>query len=196
MTKTPKNTTIAERKAAMQARLADLGIRLQAIEAELDSHSEKDWEELAVQREGDEVLEATGLSGQQEIRMIQAALSRIDTGDYGHCARCGGDISEARLDVLPFTPFCRDCAGSVDASTHQKRRLRRPFIRSETAMTAQHQTTQTPSFAATTGAMTGQRQILSGLLAEMRALRALLPGVAEHFDRDEEVEARFDNTPA
>ena len=121
MTDTPKKKTVEQRKTAMQARLADLGVRLQAIEAELDSHSEKDWEELAVQREGDEVLEATGLSGQQEIRMITAALSRIDAGDYGFCARCGAEISQARLDVLPFTPFCRDCAGSVDASAHQKR---------------------------------------------------------------------------
>lgn len=120
MTSLPKKT-IDQRKTAMEARLADLTARLHAIEAELDSHSEKDWEELAIEREGDEVLEATGLSAQQEIRMIEAALSRVDGGEYGHCTRCGNTVSEARLDVLPFTPFCRDCAGAVDAAAHQKR---------------------------------------------------------------------------
>ena len=113
--------SVKQRKAEMEARLADLTARLQAIEAELDSHSEKDWEELAVQREGDEVLEATGLSGQQEIRMIQAALGRMSQGEYGACTHCGNPISEARLDLLPFTPFCRDCAGAVDAAAHQHR---------------------------------------------------------------------------
>lgn len=100
------------RRAAMLARLADLQTRLQAIEVELDSHHNPDWEDLAVEREGDEVLEASGLSAQAEVRMIRAALDRIDAGDYGHCAKCGSAIGEARLDVVPFTPFCRSCANA------------------------------------------------------------------------------------
>jgi len=103
---------VTRRKAVLQARLQDLGARLQAIEAELDSHDEQDWEELAVEREGDEVLEASGLNGQREIRMIEAALARIKTGDYGCCTRCGTEIAEARLDALPFTPLCAPCAGA------------------------------------------------------------------------------------
>ncbi|MEY4873108.1 MAG: hypothetical protein RLZZ563_2438, partial [Pseudomonadota bacterium] len=67
-------------------------------------------EELATEREADEVLEGMGLSGQQEIRMIEAALARVAEGNYGICVNCGNDIGDARLDVLPFTPFCRDCA--------------------------------------------------------------------------------------
>ena len=39
-----------------------------------------------------------------------AALGRIESGDYGFCAKCGGEIGEDRLDVVPFTPFCRNCA--------------------------------------------------------------------------------------
>ncbi|THD82885.1 TraR/DksA family transcriptional regulator [Aliigemmobacter aestuarii] len=101
---------VAKRKAQLEARLADLNERLEQIEEELDSHDSKDWEELATEREGDEVLESMGVSGQQEIRMIEAALHRIEEGDYGFCTKCGAEISEERLDVLPFTPFCRNCA--------------------------------------------------------------------------------------
>lgn len=101
---------VAERKAQLVARLGDLTSRLRQIDAELDSHNNPDWEELAVEREGDEVLESMGVSGQQEIRMIEAALQRIETGDYGFCMTCGDQISEERLDVLPFTPFCKTCA--------------------------------------------------------------------------------------
>ncbi|MDZ4094205.1 MAG: TraR/DksA C4-type zinc finger protein [Paracoccaceae bacterium] len=101
---------LSDRKAQLQARLTDLENRLQGIEVELDSHQEKDWQELATERETDEVLESLGLSGQQEIRMIQAALERIDAGEFGVCARCGDTITEDRLDVLPYTPFCRKCA--------------------------------------------------------------------------------------
>lgn len=98
------------RKAALQKRLGELGARLEAIEEELDSHQNRDWEDLATEREGDEVLEATGNAGLNEITQIRAALRRIDDGSYGLCARCGDPIAEARLDLLPWTPHCRTCA--------------------------------------------------------------------------------------
>lgn len=100
----------SDRKTQLTARKEDLTKRMVTIEAELDSHHNADWEELAVEREADEVLEGMGLSAQAELRMIDAALVRIDVGDYGNCAKCGTTISEERLDLLPFTPFCRDCA--------------------------------------------------------------------------------------
>lgn len=103
-------TPIPARKAQLVKRLQELGARLEAIEEELDSHQNRDWEELATEREGDEVLEATGNAGKVEITQIRAALKRIDDGSYGDCARCGEPIAEARLDALPWTPLCRRCA--------------------------------------------------------------------------------------
>ena len=105
-------TSIAERRAGLEARLKELDARLHEIEDEIDSHQSKDWEELAVEREDDEVLESMGMSGQQEIRMINAALQRMDEGEYGFCVKCGKEISAERLDVVPYTPFCRTCAGA------------------------------------------------------------------------------------
>ena len=102
--------TTADRRKAIEARLVELGQRLDSIEQELDSHHNPDWEDLATERETDEVLEATGRAGQAEIPQLRAALGRIDDGSYGQCVRCGNDIAEERLDVLPWTPFCRECA--------------------------------------------------------------------------------------
>jgi RNA polymerase-binding transcription factor DksA len=101
---------VAERQAIMTARIAELERRLAGIEAELDSHDAKDWEELAVEREEDEVLEGMGQSGLAEIEKLRAALARIEDGTYGTCVRCGEEISAERLDILPATPFCRNCA--------------------------------------------------------------------------------------
>lgn len=101
---------LAERRRQLEDRLTALDARLHEIEDELDSHQSKDWEELATEREGDEVLEQLGLSGQEEIVRINAALQRMDDGAYGICTKCGAEISEARLDLLPWTPFCRACA--------------------------------------------------------------------------------------
>jgi RNA polymerase-binding transcription factor DksA len=101
---------VSERKAELLARQADLNSRIAGIGAELDSHESKDWEEMATERESDEVLEDLGQSAQAELRMIEAALARIDEDEYGYCVQCGDRIAEERLDLLPATPFCRNCA--------------------------------------------------------------------------------------
>ena len=103
-------TDTAAMKTLLEDRKAELLARLTEIEAELESHEAKDWEEQAVEREGEEVLEGMGVSGQQELRMIDAALGRIASGDYGFCAKCGAEIAPERLAAVPYTPFCRACA--------------------------------------------------------------------------------------
>jgi RNA polymerase-binding transcription factor DksA len=103
---TPHST----RKAQLEKRIADLKARLLGIESELESHKSQDWEEMATERDADEVLEDLGLSGQLEIRQIEAALARLTEGEYGFCTKCGAEIGDERLDLLPHTPFCRRCA--------------------------------------------------------------------------------------
>jgi RNA polymerase-binding transcription factor DksA len=102
--------SVEDRRKTLEARLSELEGRLQQIEHELDQPADKDWEEAAIEREDDEVLESMGEAGLQEIEMIRAALARIDAGEYGYCVKCGEAIAEERLDVVPATPFCRNCA--------------------------------------------------------------------------------------
>jgi len=101
---------IAHYKQLLEDRLAELNGRLHQIESDLDAPAPQDDEERATEREGDEVLEDLGNIGLAEIKMIEAALDRIEAGTYGVCVECGEDISTERLDVLPHTPRCRDCA--------------------------------------------------------------------------------------
>lgn len=103
-------TAIAERKAKLEARRDFIESQLDRIEGELDTPAPADWEDRATEREGDEVLETMGVSSQQELRMILAALDRIQTGEYGFCTKCGAEIASARLDIVPATPFCASCA--------------------------------------------------------------------------------------
>ncbi|MBK5928652.1 TraR/DksA family transcriptional regulator [Rhodobaculum claviforme] len=104
-------TTITERRTELLARRDALMARMQEVERELSSRSTTDWEEAATEREDDEVLEGMGLAAQAEVARIDAALERIETGEYGHCMRCGEEISPARLDAVPDAPLCRNCAG-------------------------------------------------------------------------------------
>jgi RNA polymerase-binding transcription factor DksA len=98
------------RRQQLLTRLRELNDRLVKIDAELDQPHSTMFAEAAIERESDEVLEDLGAAGLQEIRMIEAALARVDRGAYGVCVSCGDPISEERLDVLPATPKCRNCA--------------------------------------------------------------------------------------
>lgn len=41
---------------------------------------------------------------------IDAALSRLDEGEFGFCSDCGEAIPAARLDLDPTVPTCVSCA--------------------------------------------------------------------------------------
>ncbi len=102
-----------EAKKILTKRRADLVKDLAEIEQDLDAPATKDWEDRASERQGDEVLEARGHQEQEELRRIDAALSRIDDGTYGECQKCGEDISAERLEILPATPLCKSCAAAA-----------------------------------------------------------------------------------
>lgn len=71
---------------------------------------EADWEEQAVERENDEVLDALGDATHDELGRIEATLSRLDRGEYGVCEVCGRKISSKRLKALPEASRCVACA--------------------------------------------------------------------------------------
>ena len=73
-----------------------------------------DWSEQASERENDEVLESLGISSEQELAMIKFALHRIENGTYFQCDKCGKDIPTARLELLPFTAHCVNCAEKIE----------------------------------------------------------------------------------
>lgn len=103
-------TDIAHFKTVLERRKKELTLRLEDVEDQLDETPDKDVEERAVEREGDEVLEGIGAAGQAELRQIEAALDRIEDGSFGICVNCGEDISPERLEAVPHAARCRNCA--------------------------------------------------------------------------------------
>ena len=49
------------------------------------------------------------------LHRIEAALARLDAGEYGWCADCGEEISDRRLAALPFATRCRACESRTEA---------------------------------------------------------------------------------
>ncbi|MEZ5550736.1 MAG: TraR/DksA family transcriptional regulator [Pseudomonadales bacterium] len=69
-----------------------------------------DFAEQAVELENGETLIALDQELEAEIKKIDRALARIESGDYAYCESCGEAIGDDRLDAVPVTVLCIDCA--------------------------------------------------------------------------------------
>ena len=98
-------------KTKLLALKDELTQRVNAINKDIKHEDmSSNWTEQATERENDEVLESLGNASEQELVMINAALKRIESGDYFSCSLCGEEIPSSRLELLPFSSHCVNCA--------------------------------------------------------------------------------------
>lgn len=50
----------------------------------------------------------------RERQMVDEALASLEEGTYGHCAECDVEISEKRLEALPFARYCIECKSRIE----------------------------------------------------------------------------------
>ena len=74
-----------------------------------------DVEELSLDAEGQgvgfSVLELTS----RRVQGIEAALQRLEAGEFGTCLHCRRQISGFRLRAVPFAALCLACQERQDA---------------------------------------------------------------------------------
>ena len=58
----------------------------------------------------DVVTAAQIRAAERRLTELDEALERFEMGTYGVCGACGEAISLDRLDALPWTGSCRQCA--------------------------------------------------------------------------------------
>lgn len=109
-----EETTKQTREEMLRQRLED---RLQASRQELDEIEERlqdkgDYspgtgDPLVVRWELDLALRERV---ENRIDQMEEALERLEEGTYGTCSHCGRPIDVERLEALPQTDLCIDCA--------------------------------------------------------------------------------------
>ena len=104
---------LASMRTRLEAELKDAEKQLRELEQQLEDRPEfslgegssgAQWWEMALGRR--ERVEA-------HVQDINEAFERFDEGTYGACSRCGKLIDPERLDILPTTTLCSDCAREV-----------------------------------------------------------------------------------
>jgi len=105
-----RNTLIENRKVLMTA-----------IKGETESSKIVELDQSTMGRlsrmdalQGQAMTQETKLRHEEGLRNISAALSRIESGDYGYCLKCDELISTARLEVDPAASLCINCASLAE----------------------------------------------------------------------------------
>ena len=107
-------TETAQFRSLIRARLAALDAEDALGEAgqatvELDQQSVGRLSRMdALQNQA--MAKANSTRRQAERTRLEAALQRMEDGDYGYCEDCGEDIAPKRLELDPAAPRCIDCA--------------------------------------------------------------------------------------
>mgnify|MGYP005853510955 FL=1 len=52
---------------------------------------------------------------ENQAEQIRAAWARLEAGTYGLCQKCGRPISDERLEILPLSTLCIQCAQTTKA---------------------------------------------------------------------------------
>lgn len=59
-----------------------------------------------------------GLLSQDAVRyvlmMVENALHKLEKGTYGSCDRCRRTINPARLQAIPYAPYCVECQAQLE----------------------------------------------------------------------------------
>ncbi len=90
----------------------------------LEKEAKEEYQDIidAIREEGDiaaaELQESTILAiaeiKAREVEQIDAAIERIEQGEYGICIECGDWITPARLEVMPYALRCRECQERIE----------------------------------------------------------------------------------
>lgn len=87
-----------------------LAKRVLAIETDFKKGRSQDFSEQATETENDGVLDEIHHEAKIELQQVVEALQRLEHNKYGLCSHCDEVINPQRLQVLPYTNTCINCA--------------------------------------------------------------------------------------
>jgi DnaK suppressor protein len=110
--------------AARSDLLASLGLKAETI-ASMGRVGEEDLAQAS--HEEFVSLRLNGLD-YEKLRMVEEALDRLDSGEYGICLACDEAIAPRRLQVVPWARYCVRCQdrASIEMGEYTPRLMETP----------------------------------------------------------------------
>lgn len=89
-------------KAEYENRIHKITNHLEHPQDELNHH----WDDQAVAAQENDMRKSLLLEAESELAKVNAALVRLENGEYGECDECGEEIEEGRLNAVPYANLC------------------------------------------------------------------------------------------
>ena len=100
-------TETRERLVALQTELQQ---RLDKTQSD-ERHEVEERDDTTAQLwQASEIRDGLNDEAADELRDVNRALARLDTGDYGICTNCDEAIDPRRLEAVPYAELCVSCA--------------------------------------------------------------------------------------
>jgi DnaK suppressor protein len=110
-TKPKANRWDAQRKKLLdkQRQMIDSYMRDRAAGNEQPEDGIQDLADKAANAYSKELNFSLSDADRDTLMQIEEALERLKDNQYGACANCSNDISEKRLEAVPWATMCIDC---------------------------------------------------------------------------------------
>ena len=102
---------LLEQKKTLLDSLADQSEDMKNLVKTVESGDEADVAADVIDRQ---LLTSIGTQDAIRLQQIENALDRINQDKYGRCIKCGKEIPEERLEVLPYALMCIHCASAEE----------------------------------------------------------------------------------
>ena len=102
---------LLEQKKTLLDSLADQSEDMKNLVKTVESGDEADVAADVIDRQ---LLTSIGTQDAIRLQQIENTLDRINQDKYGRCIKCGKEIPEERLEVLPYALMCIQCASAEE----------------------------------------------------------------------------------
>jgi DnaK suppressor protein len=107
-------TTLASLRGQLEAQRVELRKEIEELGADPDSDDlsfadDKGFSDRSHSSEERLRLISVSRALRSNLRDVERALRKMETGSYGTCESCGNPIALERLEALPWALLCIDC---------------------------------------------------------------------------------------
>ena len=108
---------LEERRAEIETDVSYMAGEMRAIGLDQDEENGSLGNHIA--DDGSNIAEAERIVTvsedlQQILAQVNAALERMNEGQYGTCQRCGKSVGAERLEAFPYVAFCIECQSQIE----------------------------------------------------------------------------------
>src|SRR5262249_17299737 len=105
-----RKTEIEQDVTYMAAEMRSIGVEQDDENGSVGNHFAEDGASVA---EAERIVTVSE-DLQDILAQVNAALGRMNDGQYGICRRCGRPIAEPRLEAFPYVAYCIDCQAKIE----------------------------------------------------------------------------------